>query len=93
MNRVYQIVEENGTIPVQFSSKASTEEGVFRSFAKNHTRFLVEGTIYYLYLRIEFGYGKIAAAYWNGKAFIKVACKTTIESPFLSFSCDSKDVQ
>ena len=82
MIRVYQIVEENGKIPVQFSSKANSVEGVFRAFAKMHSQLLVVGVIYYLYVRINFGYGKIAAAYWNGKSFVKVACKTSIENPF-----------
>lgn len=72
MVRVYELIEVDSQRPVRFSSKASSSDGVFRSFAKRYFSLLKEGTIYRLYANVDSGFEKIASAYWNGKTFVKV---------------------
>lgn len=91
MNRVFQIVEYGQSTPYQFISKATSTVGVFRSFSKNHVDYLKPGTMYSLYGAVNYGFQKIAAAFYNGNAFVRVSTKvenTELVNEFLNANKD-----
>lgn len=74
MQRLYKMCELGDESGFSFSSKASTEQGVFRAFASRYSKCLKESTVYRLIVADSetLAWCPVASAFWNGKAFVKV---------------------